>query len=113
MAAANQVMRNEELLSPFSRLFSLPGQDCFNIITIGCKTEGNPHAIVEGLKNTLINHPRFSSILVNNIYIAQLMLLLLFLQNDISSFHVMMFMMKVLLYFFIKMIELFIIHKRC
>ncbi|WZZ49274.1 hypothetical protein YC2023_049381 [Brassica napus] len=53
-------MRNEELLSPFSRLFSLPGQDCFNIITIGCKTEGNPHAIVEGLKNTLINHPRLS-----------------------------------------------------
>ncbi|CAN6832548.1 unnamed protein product [Brassica oleracea] len=55
-------MRNEELLSPFSRLFSLPGQDCFNIITIGCKTEGNPHAIVEGLKNTLINHPRLSCV---------------------------------------------------
>ncbi|KAG2326674.1 hypothetical protein Bca52824_009402 [Brassica carinata] len=63
MAADNQAMRNEEPLSPLSRLFSLPGQDCFNIITIGCKTEGNPHAVVEGLKNTLINHPRFSSIL--------------------------------------------------
>ncbi|KAG2332710.1 hypothetical protein Bca4012_017725 [Brassica carinata] len=63
MAAAKQVMPSEELLSPFSRLFSLPGQDCFNIITMGCKTEGNAHAIIEGLKNTLINHPRFSSIL--------------------------------------------------
>ena len=66
MAAAKQVMPSEEPLSPFSRLFSMPGQDCFNIITIGCKTEGNAHAIVEGLKNTLINHPRFSSILVIN-----------------------------------------------
>ncbi|KAJ4907046.1 O-acyltransferase (WSD1-like) family protein [Raphanus sativus] len=63
MAAAKQVMPSEEPLSPFSRLFSMPGQDCFNIITLGCKTEGNAHAIVEGLKNTLINHPRFSSIL--------------------------------------------------
>ncbi|CAH8288996.1 unnamed protein product [Eruca vesicaria subsp. sativa] len=63
MAAAEQVMPSEEPLSPFSRLFSLPGQDCFNIITMGCKTEGNADAIVEGLKNTLINHPRFSSIL--------------------------------------------------
>ncbi|KAF3513917.1 hypothetical protein F2Q69_00001704 [Brassica cretica] len=63
MAAAKQVMPSEEPLSPFSRLFSMPGQDCFNVITIGCKTEGNAHAIVEGLKNTLINHPRFSSIL--------------------------------------------------
>ncbi|CAN7026658.1 unnamed protein product [Brassica rapa subsp. trilocularis] len=56
-------MRNEKPLSLFSRLFSLLGHDCFNIITIGCKTEGNPHATVEGLKNTLINYSRFSSIL--------------------------------------------------
>ncbi|KAG5395060.1 hypothetical protein IGI04_025023 [Brassica rapa subsp. trilocularis] len=41
-------MRNEKPLSLFSRLFSLLGHDCFNIITIGCKTEGNPHATDKG-----------------------------------------------------------------
>ncbi|KAF2533163.1 hypothetical protein F2Q70_00031637, partial [Brassica cretica] len=65
--ADKKVIRNKKPFSLFSWLFSLPGQDCFNIITIGCKTEGNPHATVEGLKNTLINHRRFSSILVLNI----------------------------------------------
>ncbi|XP_010471231.1 PREDICTED: O-acyltransferase WSD1-like [Camelina sativa] len=65
MAIERQVTEGEEPVSPFARLFSLPGLDVFNVVTIGCKTEGNPSTIVEGLKNTLINHPRFSSILVN------------------------------------------------
>ncbi|XP_010428065.1 PREDICTED: O-acyltransferase WSD1 [Camelina sativa] len=64
MAIERQVMEGEAPVSPFARLFSLPGLDVFNIVTIGCKTEGNPSTIVEGLKNTLINHPRFFSILV-------------------------------------------------
>ncbi|XP_010428071.1 PREDICTED: O-acyltransferase WSD1-like [Camelina sativa] len=64
MAIERQVTEGEEPVSPFARLFSLPGHGVFNIVTIGCKTEGNPSTIVEGLKNTLINHPRFSSILV-------------------------------------------------
>ncbi|EOA35103.1 hypothetical protein CARUB_v10020217mg [Capsella rubella] len=64
MAIERQVTEGEEPVSPFARLFSLPGLDVFNIVTIGCKTEGNPSTIIEGLKNTLINHPRFSSILV-------------------------------------------------
>ncbi|VVA90141.1 unnamed protein product [Arabis nemorensis] len=63
MTVEKQMTAGEKPLSPFSRLFSLPGRDCFNIITIGSKNECNPIVIVEGLKNTLINHPRFSSIL--------------------------------------------------
>ncbi|XP_010428073.1 PREDICTED: O-acyltransferase WSD1-like [Camelina sativa] len=64
MAIDRQVTEGEEPVSPFARLFSLPGLDVFNIVTIGFKTETNPPIVVEGLKNTLINHPRFSSILV-------------------------------------------------
>ncbi|KAL0701533.1 hypothetical protein Bca4012_057655 [Brassica carinata] len=45
-------------------MLSLPGLDCFNIITLGLKNEANTSSFIEGLKNTLINHPRFSSILV-------------------------------------------------
>ncbi|KAL0731628.1 hypothetical protein Bca4012_027722 [Brassica carinata] len=57
------MIAGEVPVSPFSRLFSMPGLDCFNIVTIGFKNEANPSAIIEGLKNTLLNHPRFSSIL--------------------------------------------------
>ncbi|KAL1214486.1 Wax ester synthase/diacylglycerol acyltransferase 2 [Cardamine amara subsp. amara] len=63
MAMEKQVTAGEVPVSPFSRLFSLQGFDCFNIVTIGFKNEANPCALVEGFKNTLINHPRFSSIL--------------------------------------------------
>ncbi|CAH2066863.1 unnamed protein product [Thlaspi arvense] len=65
MATKQQVTEgDEEPLSPFAQLFSLPGLDVFNIVTIGCKTESDPSTVIEGLKNTLTNHPRFSSILV-------------------------------------------------
>ncbi|CAA7052405.1 unnamed protein product [Microthlaspi erraticum] len=64
MAIEKQLKEGEEPVSPFSLLLSLPGLDIFNIVTIGCKTKGDPSTIVEGLKNTLIKHPRFSSILV-------------------------------------------------
>ncbi|KAJ0241068.1 Diacylglycerol O-acyltransferase [Hirschfeldia incana] len=63
MSTKKQVTE-EEPVSPFAQLFSLPGLDVFNIVTIGCKTDGDASTIIEGLKNTLINHPRFSSILV-------------------------------------------------
>ncbi|KAL0701534.1 hypothetical protein Bca4012_057656 [Brassica carinata] len=59
-----QVTAEEVPVSPFSRMLSLPGLDCFNIITLGLKNEANTSSFIEGLKNTLINHPRFSSILV-------------------------------------------------
>ncbi|CAG7893364.1 unnamed protein product [Brassica rapa] len=63
MAIEKQVIVGEIPVSPFSRLFSMPGLDCFNIVTIGFKNEASPSAFIEGLKNTLLNHPRFSCIL--------------------------------------------------
>lgn len=64
MSSKKQATEEEEPVSPFAQLFSMPGHDVFNIVTIGCKTETDPSTVIEGLKNTLINHPRFSSILV-------------------------------------------------
>ena len=64
MSIEKQMMVGEVPVSPFSRLFSMPGFDCFNIVTIGFKNEASPSAFIEGLKNTLLNHPRFSCILV-------------------------------------------------
>ncbi|KAF2573697.1 hypothetical protein F2Q70_00004783 [Brassica cretica] len=53
----------EEPLSPCSQLFNSPDFNCAIIVTMGCKVKGNPSAIIDGLKHTLVNHPRFSSIL--------------------------------------------------
>ncbi|KAL0701532.1 hypothetical protein Bca4012_057654 [Brassica carinata] len=64
MSMKKQVTEGEEPVSPFAKLFSLPGLNVFNIVTFGFKIEVDPSTIVEGLKNTLINHPRFSSILL-------------------------------------------------
>ncbi|KAJ4909468.1 O-acyltransferase (WSD1-like) family protein [Raphanus sativus] len=63
LAMEKQMIVGEVPVSPFSRLFSMPGLDCFNIVTIGFKNEASPSAFTEGLKNTLLNHPRFSCIL--------------------------------------------------
>ncbi|KAJ4909473.1 O-acyltransferase (WSD1-like) family protein [Raphanus sativus] len=63
MTMEKEMTAGEVPVSPFSRLFTMPGLDCFNIVTIGFKNEANPSAFIEGLKNTLLNHPRFSSIL--------------------------------------------------
>ncbi|KAF8116826.1 hypothetical protein N665_0014s0088 [Sinapis alba] len=56
----------EEPLSPGSRLFNSPDFNCAIIVIMGCKVKGNATAIIDGLKHTLVNHPRFSSILEMN-----------------------------------------------
>ncbi|CAH8389407.1 unnamed protein product [Eruca vesicaria subsp. sativa] len=56
----------EEPLSPCSRLFNSPDFNCAIIVIMGCKVKGNALAIIDGLKHTLVNHPRFSSILMSN-----------------------------------------------
>ncbi|KAL0875144.1 hypothetical protein Bca101_024849 [Brassica carinata] len=61
--AMDMVEEEEEPLSPCSRLFNSPDFNCAIIVTMGCKVKGNPPAIIEGLKHSLANHPRFSSIL--------------------------------------------------
>lgn len=54
----------EELLSPAALLFQAPNFNCHIIAIMGCKTSINPSVIKEGLRHTLIKHPRFSSKLV-------------------------------------------------
>ncbi|EOA27012.1 hypothetical protein CARUB_v10023110mg [Capsella rubella] len=50
-----------EPLSPVSRLFVSPSLYCFIIFTLGFQTRCNPSTILEGVKNTWIKLPRFSS----------------------------------------------------
>ncbi|CAH8359304.1 unnamed protein product [Eruca vesicaria subsp. sativa] len=64
MSIKEQETEGEEPVSPTAKLFSYPGLHVFNIVTFGLKIEVDPSTFVEGLKNTLINHPRFSSILL-------------------------------------------------
>ncbi|XP_010555728.1 PREDICTED: O-acyltransferase WSD1-like [Tarenaya hassleriana] len=51
----------EQPLSPFSRLFHSSDFNVTLLITLGCRTKCVVPAIIEGLKHTLIKHPRFSS----------------------------------------------------
>ncbi|KAB2016740.1 hypothetical protein ERO13_D08G107333v2 [Gossypium hirsutum] len=53
--------QDEVGLSPGSLLFLEPGTNCCIIAVIGCKTNIDPGIVKEGLKQTLVHHPRFSS----------------------------------------------------
>ncbi|KAL1197357.1 Wax ester synthase/diacylglycerol acyltransferase 6 [Cardamine amara subsp. amara] len=53
-------------LSPAARVFHAPKFNCYVITVVGFKRKIEPHVIIDGLKHTLIRHPRFSSKLVNN-----------------------------------------------
>jgi len=65
---AEKVMEREiettpiEPLSPMSHMLSSP--NFFIVITFGFKTRCNRSAFVDGINNTLINAPRFSSKMV-------------------------------------------------
>ncbi|XP_074319828.1 wax ester synthase/diacylglycerol acyltransferase 5-like [Silene latifolia] len=63
-ANAETKLEEEEPLTPGARLFHAPQFNCCIIAVIGCKTKINADVIKEGLKHTLIKHPRFSSNLV-------------------------------------------------
>ncbi|GAB2227617.1 hypothetical protein Droror1_Dr00009443 [Drosera rotundifolia] len=54
----------EEPLSPGARIFHTSKLNCCIIAMFGCETEYNVGVMREGLKQTLIKHPRFSSVLV-------------------------------------------------
>ena len=56
----------EEPLSPAARLFQTRQFNCYIIAIIGCKTVFNSHVIKAGLEHTLIQHPRFSSLMVRS-----------------------------------------------
>ncbi|KAL5568354.1 hypothetical protein UlMin_024929 [Ulmus minor] len=51
-------------LSPAARLFQSPKFNCYIVAIMGCNTIIDPEVIKEGLKHTLLKHPRFSSKLV-------------------------------------------------
>ncbi|GMH19696.1 hypothetical protein Nepgr_021537 [Nepenthes gracilis] len=53
-----------EPLSPGARLFHAPLMNCCIIAIIGSKTKIDVDSIMDGLKNSLIKHPRFCSKLV-------------------------------------------------
>ncbi|KAF8097713.1 hypothetical protein N665_0283s0017 [Sinapis alba] len=63
-------VRKDELedgqpLSPAARVFHAPEFNCYVISVIGVKKKIEPDVIIEGLKQTLIRHPRFSSKMVS------------------------------------------------
>ncbi|XP_055827482.1 wax ester synthase/diacylglycerol acyltransferase 11-like [Solanum dulcamara] len=53
-----------EPASPATRLFHTESLNCNIIAILGCTTKINCDVIKKGLESTLLNHPRFSSILV-------------------------------------------------
>ncbi|KAJ0253758.1 Diacylglycerol O-acyltransferase [Hirschfeldia incana] len=55
----------EQPLSPAARVFHAPKFNCYVITVIGVKKKIEPAVVMEGLKQSLIRHPRFSSKLVN------------------------------------------------
>lgn len=55
----------EQPLSPAARVFHAPDFNCYVIAVFGIKRKIDPDVIIEGLKHTLIRHPRFSSKLVS------------------------------------------------
>ncbi|CAN8254850.1 unnamed protein product [Cochlearia groenlandica] len=56
----------DQPLSPAARVFHAPEFNCYVITVIGIKKKIEKDVIIEGLKQTLIKHPRFSSKLVTN-----------------------------------------------
>ncbi|KAK2453115.1 O-acyltransferase (WSD1) family protein [Trifolium repens] len=61
MASSRDV---DQPLSPAARLFHSPSFNCYVIAIIGCKTNINLQVIRDGLCQTLLKHPRFTSKLV-------------------------------------------------
>ena len=64
MANREETMGGEPL-SPAAQLFHAPSLNCYVIAMMGIKTKLNPTVIKEGLRQTLLKHPRFSSKLVS------------------------------------------------
>ncbi|KAF3599803.1 hypothetical protein F2Q69_00035919 [Brassica cretica] len=56
----------EQPLSPAARLFHAPEFNCNIISVVGLKSKIKPAVIIEGIKQTLIRHPRFSCKMVES-----------------------------------------------
>ncbi|WZZ00333.1 hypothetical protein YC2023_072661 [Brassica napus] len=64
--AGNKGEHDDEPLTPTARLFTAPEFNCYITAVIGLKSKINRDVFIEGLEQTLLKHPRFSSILVND-----------------------------------------------
>ena len=58
-------MEEQQPLSPMARLFHEPGSNVYIVSMMGCKTKIKPDVIKESLVNSILLHPRFSSLQVN------------------------------------------------
>ncbi|OIW18965.1 hypothetical protein TanjilG_09159 [Lupinus angustifolius] len=58
------VSEGDEALSPAAKLFHAPSFNCYVMAIMGCSTSINPQVIKDGLCQTLLKHPRFTSKLV-------------------------------------------------
>lgn len=57
---------DDEPLSPVARFFQAPTFNCCIIAALGSNTLFDIDAVKLGLQNSLIKHPRFSSLLVRS-----------------------------------------------
>lgn len=64
--SGNKGEHDDEPLTPTARLFTAPEFNCYITAVIGLKSKINRDVFIEGLEQTLLKHPRFSSILVRN-----------------------------------------------
>ena len=64
-ATVKKTKEEEQPLSPAARVFHAPAFNCYVITVIGVKKKIEPDVVIEGLKQTLIRHPRFSSKMVS------------------------------------------------
>lgn len=58
-------VEEDQPLSPAARVFNAPVLNCYVIAVLGIKKKIEPDVVMEGLKQSLIRHPRFSSKLVS------------------------------------------------
>lgn len=63
-SSSGQRTAEEEPLSPSARLFHEPNFNVYIIATLGCKTRIYPDVVKANLGHTLLKHPRFSSLQV-------------------------------------------------
>ncbi|EOX95706.1 O-acyltransferase family protein, putative [Theobroma cacao] len=65
-SSSGQRTAEEEPLSPSARLFHEPNFNVYIIATLGCKTRIYPDVVKANLGHTLLKHPRFSSLQVED-----------------------------------------------
>lgn len=63
----------EEPLSPIARMFHKPESNVYIVVLVGFKSPIHPHTFKANLAQTLLKHPRFSSVQVSPFYIGACM----------------------------------------